>query len=148
MKEYISYLEAAQTIGISESTFRRRLKNIPLSSLSKLTKSERGKVFIHSSILSILSNNEIVYSLEKIEKSSSEIEYLRSQNNNLLDRIQDKDKQIQDLTSLVVKLQNDINGYIKQLQEGRKEDEGMIDKVVKIVLVVAILGLAAYLIFG
>jgi len=89
-----------------------------------------------------------VYSLEKIEKSSSEIEYLRSQNNNLLDRIQDKDKQIQDLTSLVVKLQNDINGYIKQLQEGRKEDEGMIDKVVKIVLVVAILGLAAYLIFG
>jgi hypothetical protein len=66
-----------------------------------------------------------------------------------MNTISEKDTEIRNLTSLVVKLQNDINGYVKQLGEGAKDPgESMSDKILKIVLVVVLLGLAAYLIFG
>jgi len=154
--KYITFIEAAQILNISESTFRRKLNKLPKSDLKKLTKVEKGRVFINANIVTIF--NQIDYN-DKIEntiiepgkiykESQSEIEYLRKQNDSFMNTISEKDNEIRNLTSLVVKLQNDINGYIKQLNEGKKEDEGMIDKLLKIVLGVVLLGLAAYLIFG
>jgi peptidoglycan hydrolase CwlO-like protein len=121
-----------------------------------MTKHEKGRVFINANIVNIF--NQIDYN-EKIEntiiepgkihkESQNEIEYLRKQNDSFMNTISEKDSEIRNLTSLVVKLQNDINGYVKQLSEGSKDTEPMSDKILKIVLVVVLLGLAAYLIFG
>lgn len=153
---YISFIEAAQILNISESTFRRKINKLPKSDLKKMIKHEKGRVFINANIVTIF--NQIDYN-DKIEntiiepgkiykESQSEIEYLRKQNDSFMNTISEKDNEIRNLTSLVVKLQNDIQGYVKQLGEGKKEDEGMIDKLLKIVLGVVIIGLAAYLIFG
>jgi hypothetical protein len=153
---YITFINAANMLNISESTFRRKLKNLPISDMKKLIKHDKGKVFIDSNIVNIF--EKIIYS-EKIEntiiepgkihkESQSEIEYLRKQNDSFMNIISEKDSEIRNLTSLVVKLQNDINGYIKQLGEGSKDTEPMSDKILKIVLVFVLLGLAAYLIFG
>lgn len=153
---YISFIEAAQILNISESTFRRKINKLPKSDLKKMIKHEKGRVFINANIVTIF--NQIDYN-DKIEntiiepgkiykESQSEIEYLRKQNDSFMNTISEKDNEIRNLTSLVVKLQNDIQGYVKQLGEGKKEDEGIIDKLLKIVLGVVIIGLAAYLIFG
>ncbi len=154
--KYITFIEAAKSLNISESTLRRKLNKLPKSDLTKLTKVEKGRVFINANIVNIF--NHIDYN-DKIEntiiepgkihkESQSEIEYLRKQNDSFMNTISEKDSEIRNLTSLVVKLQNDINGYIKQLGEGSKDLEPMSDKILKIVLVVVLLGLAAYLIFG
>ena len=154
--KYITFIEAAQILNISESTLRRKLNKLPKSDLKKMTKHEKGRVFINANIVNIF--NQIDYN-EKIEntiiepgkiykESQNEIEYLRKQNDSFMNTISEKDSEIRNLTSLVVKLQNDINGYVKQLGEWSKDTEPMSDKILKIVLVVVLLGLAAYLIFG
>lgn len=154
--KYITFIEAAKSLNISESTLRRKLNKLPKSDLTKLTKVEKGRVFINANIVNIF--NQIDYN-DKIEntiiepgkiykESQNEIEYLRKLNDSFMNTISEKDNEIRNLTSLVVKLQNDINGYIKQLGEGSKDREPMLDKIIKIVLVVVLLGLAAYLIFG
>ena len=154
--KYITFIEAAKSLNISESTLRRKLNKLPKSDLTKLTKVEKGRVFINANIVNIF--NHIDYN-DKIEntiiepgkihkESQSEIEYLRKQNDSFMNTISEKDSEIRNLTSLVVKLQNDINGYVKQLGEGSKDTEPMSDKILKIVLGVVLIGLAAYLIFG
>jgi hypothetical protein len=111
-----------------------------------------GKVFVVANKLSIydkIENIEILpYSNEIDIKDNTESENLWKQNEKLLNTISEKDNEIKNLTTMVMKLQNDINGYIKQLGEGSKDTEPMSDKILKIVLVVVLLGLAAYLIFG
>lgn len=159
MNEYLSYLEIAQTLNISESTLRRRLKKLPNTTLSTLSKIDKGKVYLHGSILSTLStlsaietpinlanhgNNES----EKSEIEKSEIQYLRQQNDIFLNTINEKDQQIKNLTSLIVKLQNDINTYIKLLPEKNKEDRNILDIVLKVILIISIIFLVFYLIFG
>jgi DNA-binding Lrp family transcriptional regulator len=138
--------------GISESTFRRRLKKLDRKSIKELTKYVNGKVFVVANKLSIydkIENIEILpYSNEIDIKDNTESENLWKQNEKLLNTISEKDNEIKNLTTMVMKLQNDINGYIKQLGEGSKDTEPMSDKILKIVLGVVLLGLAAYLIFG
>jgi hypothetical protein len=96
-----------------------------------------------------IENIEILPFNDEIDiKDKKESENLWKQNEKLLNAITEKDNEIRNLTSMVIKLQNDINGYIKQLGEGSKDTEPMSDKILKIVLVVVLLGLAAYLIFG
>jgi hypothetical protein len=111
-----------------------------------------GKVFIVVNKLSLyekIENIEILPFNDEIDiKDKKESENLWKQNEKLLNTISEKDNEIRNLTSMVIKLQNDINGYIKQLGEGSKDTEPMSDKILKIVLVVVLLGLAAYLIFG
>ena len=152
MKELLPFSDVAKMYGISESTFRRRLKKLDKKEFSQLTKYVNGKVFIVVNKLSLYEKIEKIEILpfnDEIDiKDNTESENLWKQNEKLLNAINEKDNEIRNLTTIVIKLQNDINGYIKQLNEGKKEDEGMIDKLLKIVLVVVLVGLAAYLVFG
>jgi DNA-binding Lrp family transcriptional regulator len=152
MKELLPFSDVAKMYGISESTFRRRLKKLDRKSIKELTKYVNGKVFVVANKLSIydkIENIEILpYSNEIDIKDNTESENLWKQNEKLLNTISEKDNEIKNLTTMVMKLQNDINGYIKQLGEGSKDTEPMSDKILKIVLVVVLLGLAAYLIFA
>jgi DNA-binding Lrp family transcriptional regulator len=152
MKELLPFSDVAKMYGISESTFRRRLKKLDKKEFSQLTKYVNGKVFIVVNKLSLyekIENIEILPFNDEIDiKDKKESENLWKQNEKLLNAITEKDNEIRNLTSMVIKLQNDINGYIKQLGEGSKDTEPMSDKILKIVLVVVLLGLAAYLIFG
>jgi hypothetical protein len=154
---YISFIDAAQILNISESTFRRKLNKLPKPDLKKLIKHEKGRVFINANIVTIF--NQIDYN-EKIEntiiepgkihkESQSEIEYLRKQNDSFMNTISEKDNEIRNLTSLVVKLQNDINGYVKQLGEGSREPGNNIaDIIIKVVLALCLVVLVWYLVFG
>ena len=152
MKELLPFSDVAKMYGISESTFRRRLKKLDKKEFSQLTKYVNGKVFIVVNKLSLyekIENIEILPFNDEIDiKDKKESENLWKQNEKLLNAITEKDNEIRNLTSMVIKLQNDINGYVKQLSEGSKDTEPMSDKILKIVLVVVLLGLAAYLIFG
>ena len=147
MKELLPFSDVAKMYGISESTFRRRLKKLDRKSIKELTKYVNGKVFVVANKLSIydkIENIEILpYSNEIDIKDNTESENLWKQNEKLLNTISEKDNEIKNLTTMVMKLQNDINGYIKQLGEGSKDTEPMSDKILKIVLVVVLLGLAA-----
>ena len=137
-------------LNISESTFRRKLKKLPSSELKKLIKHEKGKVYINANIVTIF--NQIDYN-EKIEnilvepekiykQSQSEIEYLRKQN-------EDLQNDNRNLVSMVIKLQNDIQGYIKQLGEGSREPGNNIaDIIIKIALAIVLVVLCWYLVFG
>ena len=153
---YITFINAANMLNISESTFRRKLKNLPISDMKKLIKHDKGKVFIDSNIVNIF--EKIIYS-EKIEntiiepekihkESKSEIEYLRKQNDSFMNTISEKDSEIRNLTSLVVKLQNDINGYVKQLGEGAKDPGNISDIIIKVVLALSLVVLVWYLVFA
>jgi len=153
---YITFINAANMLNISESTFRRKLKNLPISDMKKLIKHDKGKVFIDSNIVNIF--EKIIYS-EKIEntiiepekihkESKSEIEYLRKQNDSFMNTISEKDSEIRNLTSLVVKLQNDINGYVKQLGEGAKDPGNTSDIIIKVVLSLCLVVLVWYLVFA
>ena len=147
---YISFINAANMLNISESTFRRKLKKLPSSELKKLIKHEKGKVFINANIVTIF--EKIIFS-EKIEnnlvepekiykQSQNEIEYLRKQN-------EDLQNDNRNLVSMVIKLQNDINGYIKQIGEGSKEPGNNIaDIILKTVLAIALLVLVWYVVFA
>jgi len=152
MKELLPFSEVAKMYGVSESTFRRRLKKLDRKSIKELTKYVNGKVFIVVNKLSLyekIENIEILPFNDEIDiKDKKESENLWKQNEKLLNAITEKDNEIRNLTSMVIKLQNDINGYVKQLSEGSKDTEPMSDKILKIVLVVVLLGLATYLIFG
>ena len=67
----------------------------------------------------------------------------------LLNVLSEKDSEIRNLTSMVMKLQNDINGYIKQLGEGSKEPGNNIaDIIIKTSLAIALLVLVWYLVFS
>ncbi len=148
--KYISFIEAAQMLNISESTFRRKVNKLPKSDLNKLVKRDKGRVFINANIVTIV--NQIDYN-EKIEnilvepekiykESQSEIEYLRRQNESL-------QNDNRNLVSMVIKLQNDIQGYIKQLGEGSREPGNNIaDIIIKIVLALSLVALVWYLVFG
>ena len=152
MKELITFSDAAKMYGISESTFRRRLKKLDKKDISQMTKYVNGKVFIVVSKLSLFEKIEKIeilpYNDEIDIKDSSESENLWKQNEKLLNAINEKDNEIRNLTTIVIKLQNDINGYIKQLGEGAKDREPMSDKILKIALVVVLVALSLYLIFG
>lgn len=148
--KYITFIEAAKTLNISESTLRRKLNKLPKSDLKKMTKHEKGRVFINANIVTIF--NQIDYN-EKIEniliepekiykESQNEIEYLRRQN----EALQNDNR---NLVSMVIKLQNDINGYIKQLGEGSREPGNNIaDIIIKVVLAIVLVVLCWYLVFG
>lgn len=148
--KYISFIEAAQMLNISESTFRRKVNKLPKSDLNKLVKRDKGRVFINANIVTIV--NQIDYN-EKIEnilvepekiykESQSEIEYLRRQNESL-------QNDNRNLVSMVIKLQNDIQGYIKQLGEGsRQPGNNIADIIIKIVLALSLVALVWYLVFG
>jgi hypothetical protein len=121
-----------------------------------MTKHEKGRVFINANIVTIF--NKIDYN-EKIEnilvepekiykESQNEIEYLRKQNDSFMNTISEKDSEIRNLTSLVVKLQNDINGYVKQLGEGSREPGNISDIILKVVLALSLVVLVWYLVFG
>lgn len=152
MKELITFSDAAKMYGISESTFRRRLKKLDKKDISQMTKYVNGKVFIVVSKLSLFEKIEKIeilpYNDEIDIKDSSESENLWKQNEKLLNAINEKDNEIRNLTTMVIKLQNDINGYIKQLGEGAKDREPITDKILKIVLVIVLVALSLYLIFG
>jgi hypothetical protein len=148
--KYITFIEAARTLNISESTLRRKLNKLPKSDLKKMTKHEKGRVFINANIVTIF--NQIDYN-EKIEnilvepekiykESQNEIEYLRRQNETL-------QNDNRNLVSMVIKLQNDIQGYIKQLGEGSKEPGNNIaDIIIKVVLAIVLVVLCWYLVFA
>lgn len=147
--KYISFIEAAQMLNISESTFRRKVNKLPKSDLKKLVKRDKGRVFINANIVTIF--NQIDYN-EKIEnilvepekiykESQNEIEYLRRQNESL-------QNDNRNLVSMVIKLQNDIQGYIKQLGEGKKDSVNIPDLILKIVLALCLVALVWYLVFG
>lgn len=148
--KYISFIEAAQMLNISESTFRRKVNKLPKSDLNKLVKRDKGRVFINANIVTIV--NQIDYN-EKIEnilvepekiykESQSEIEYLRRQNESL-------QNDNRNLVSMVIKLQNEIQGYIKQLGEGSMEPGNNIaDIIIKVVLALSLVALVWYLVFG
>ena len=148
--KYISFIEAAQMLNISESTFRRKVNKLPKSDLNKLVKRDKGRVFINANIVTIV--NQIDYN-EKIEnilvepekiykESKSEIEYLRRQNESL-------QNDNRNLVSMVIKLQNEIQGYIKQLGEGSREPGNNIaDIIIKVVLALSLVALVWYLVFG
>jgi DNA-binding Lrp family transcriptional regulator len=125
MKELLPFSEVAKMYGVSESTFRRRLKKLDKKSINELTKYVNGKVFIVVNKLSLyekIENIEILPFNDEIDiKDSSESENLWKQNEKLLNTISEKDNEIRNLTSMVMKLQNDINGYIKQIGEGSRE---------------------------
>lgn len=153
MKELLPFSEVAKMYGVSESTFRRRLKKLDKKSIKELTKYVNGKVFIVVNKLSLyekIENIEILPFNDEIDiKDSSESENLWKQNEKLLNTISEKDNEIRNLTSMVLKLQNDINGYIKQLGEGSREPGNNIaDIILKTVLAIALLVLVWYLVFG
>jgi predicted RNase H-like nuclease (RuvC/YqgF family) len=111
---------------------------------------KKVKVFINANIVTIF--EKIIFS-EKIEnnliepekiykQSQNEIEYLRRQN-------EDLQNDNRNLVSMVMKLQNDINGYIKQIGEGSREPgNNLADIILKTVLAIALLVLVWYLVFG
>ena len=138
MKELLPFSEVAKMYGVSESTFRRRLKKLDKKSIKELTKYVNGKVFIVVNKLSLyekIENIEILPFNDEIDiKDSSESENLWKQNEKLLNTISEKDNEIRNLTSIVLKLQNDINGYVKQLSEGAKDPVNISDIIIKIVL--------------
>ncbi len=147
--KYITFIEAARTLNISESTLRRKLNKLPKSDLKKMTKHEKGRVFINANIVTIF--NQIDYN-EKIEnilvepekiykESQNEIEYLRRQN----EALQNDNR---NLVSMVIKLQNDIQGYIKQLGEGAKDPGNISDIILKVVLAIVLVVLCWYLVFS
>lgn len=153
MKELLPFSEVAKMYGVSESTFRRRLKKLDKKSIKELTKYVNGKVFIVVNKLSLyekIENIEILPFNDEIDiKDSSESENLWKQNEKLLNTISEKDNEIRNLTSMVLKLQNDINGYIKQLSEGSREPGNNIaDIIIKVVLAIVLVVLCWYLVFG
>jgi len=81
-------------------------------------------------------------------KDKNESENLWKQNEKLLNIISEKDSEIRNLTSLIVKLQNDINGYVKQLGEGSKDPGNISDIIIKVVLALCLVVLVWYLVFG
>ena len=152
MKELLPFSDVAKMYGISESTFRRRLKKLDKKSIKELTKYVNGKVFIVVNKLSLyekIENIEILPFNDEIDiKDSSESENLWKQNEKLLNTISEKDNEIRNLTSIVLKLQNDINGYVKQLSEGAKDPVNISDIILKVVLALCLVALSLYLIFG
>ena len=153
MKELLPFSEVAKMYGVSESTFRRRLKKLDKKSIKELTKYVNGKVFIVVNKLSLyekIENIEILPFNDEIDiKDSSESENLWKQNEKLLNTISEKDNEIRNLTSMVMKLQNDINGYIKQLGEGSREPGNNIaDIIIKIALAIVLVVLCWYLVFS
>lgn len=153
MKELLPFSEVAKMYGVSESTFRRRLKKLDKKSIKELTKYVNGKVFIVVNKLSLyekIENIEILPFNDEIDiKDSSESENLWKQNEKLLNTISEKDNEIRNLTSMVLKLQNDINGYIKQLGEGSREPGNNIaDIIIKVALAIVLVVLCWYLVFG
>lgn len=153
MKELLPFSEVAKMYGVSESTFRRRLKKLDKKSIKELTKYVNGKVFIVVNKLSLyekIENIEILPFNDEIDiKDSSESENLWKQNEKLLNTISEKDNEIRNLTSMVMKLQNDINGYIKQLGEGSREPGNNIaDIIIKVALAIVLVVLCWYLVFG
>jgi len=152
MKELLPFSEVAKMYGVSESTFRRRLKKLDKKSIKELTKYVNGKVFIVVNKLSLyekIENIEILPFNDEIDiKDSSESENLWKQNEKLLNTISEKDNEIRNLTSIVLKLQNDINGYVKQLSEGAKDPVNISDIIIKVVLAIVLVVLCWYLVFG
>ena len=152
MKELLPFSEVAKMYGVSESTFRRRLKKLDKKSINELTKYVNGKVFIVVNKLSLyekIENIEILPFNDEIDiKDSSESENLWKQNEKLLNTISEKDNEIRNLTSIVLKLQNDINGYVKQLSEGAKDPVNISDIIIKVVLAIVLVVLCWYLVFG
>jgi DNA-binding Lrp family transcriptional regulator len=150
MNEYISFLEASKMYGISESTFRRKLKNLTDKDLTKLTKRMNGRVYISVKELSVfekIDKNENQIFIQDKEPNNMEIIHLIKQNEKLLQMNQDKDEQIKTLTGYVVQLQNDIQGYIKQLNSGEPNKSEKSDFVLKIIVFSLIIILTIYLIF-
>ena len=153
MKELLPFSEVAKMYGISESTFRRRLKKLDRKNIKELTKYVNGKVFIVVNKLSLYENIEntaiLPFNDEIDIKDNTESENLWKQNEKLLDTISEKDNEIRNLTSMVMKLQNDINGYIKQLGEGSREPGNNIaDIIIKIALAIVLVVLCWYLVFS
>jgi DNA-binding Lrp family transcriptional regulator len=152
MKELLPFSEVAKMYGVSESTFRRRLKKLDKKEFSQLTKYVNGKVFIVVNKLSLYEKIEKIEILpfnDEIDiKDNSESENLWKQNEKLLNIISEKDSEIRNLTSLIVKLQNDINGYIKQLGEGSREPGNISDIILKVVLALCLVVLVWYLVFA
>ena len=153
MKELLPFSDVAKMYGISESTFRRRLKKLDRKNIKELTKYVNGKVFIVVNKLSLYENIEntaiLPFNDEIDIKDNTESENLWKQNEKLLNVLSEKDSEIRNLTSMVMKLQNDINGYIKQIGEGSREPGNNIaDIIIKIVLAIALLVLVWYLVFG
>jgi len=152
MKELLPFNDVAKMYGISESTFRRRLKKLGAKSLKELTKYVNGKVFIVVGKLSLyekIDNDNIIPFNDEIDiKDNSESENLWKQNEILLNKLSQKDDEIKSLTSMVIKLQNDIQGYIKQLGEGKKESVNIPDLILKIVLALSLVALVWYLVMG
>jgi len=152
MKELLPFSDVAKMYGISESTFRRRLKKLDKKEFSQLTKYVNGKVFIVVSKLSLFEKIEKIeilpYNDEIDIKDSSESENLWKQNEKLLNTISEKDNEIRNLTSMVIKLQSDINGYVKQLSEGSREPGNISDIILKVVLALCLVVLVWYLVFA
>ena len=152
MKELLPFSEVAKMYGVSESTFRRRLKKLDKKSIKELTKYMNGKVFIVVNKLSLyekIENIEILPFNDEIDiKDSSESENLWKQNEKLLNTISEKDNEIRNLTSIVLKLQNDINGYVKQLSESAKDPVNISDIIIKVVLAIVLVVLCWYLVFA
>jgi len=152
MKELLPFNDVAKMYGISESTFRRRLKKLDKKEFSQLTKYVNGKVFIVVNKLSLyekIENIEILPFNDEIDiKDKKESENLWKQNEKLLNIISEKDSEIRNLTSLIVKLQNDINGYVKQLGEGSKNPGNISDIILKVVLALCLVVLVWYLVFA
>jgi hypothetical protein len=112
-----------------------------------------GKVFIVVNKLSLyekIENIEMLPFNDEIDvKDNTQSENLWKQNEKLLNTISEKDNEIRNLTSIVMKLQNDINGYIKQIGEGSKEPGNNIaDIIIKTSLAIALLVLVWYLVFS
>ena len=153
MKELLPFSDVAKMYGISESTFRRRLKKLDRKNIKELTKYVNGKVFIVVNKLSLYENIEntaiLPFNDEIDIKDNTESENLWKQNEKLLNVLSEKDSEIRNLTSMVMKLQNDINGYIKQIGEGSREPGNNIaDIILKTVLAIALLVLVWYLVFS
>jgi DNA-binding Lrp family transcriptional regulator len=88
MKELLPFSEVAKMYGVSESTFRRRLKKLDRKSIKELTKYVNGKVFIVVNKLSLyekIENIEILPFNDEIDiKDNTESENLWKQNEKLL----------------------------------------------------------------
>jgi len=149
MNELISFGNAAKMYSISESTLRRKLKKLDKNDMNNLTKYVNGKVFIVVKNLSLyenIDNIKIVPFSQKVNtKDKTETENLWKQNEILLNSLTEKDIEIRNLSSIVMKLQNDVNGYIKQIGEGKKEGEPITDIILKIALVIVMVLLLLYI---
>ena len=153
MKELLPFSDVAKMYGISESTFRRRLKKLDRKNIKELTKYVNGKVFIVVNKLSLYENIEntaiLPFNDEIDIKDNTESENLWKQNEKLLNAISEKDNEIRNLTSIVLKLQNDIYGYIKQIGEGSREPgNNLADIIIKVVLSLCLVVLVWYLVFS